>query len=118
MYILYFLADFGETRLSGNSSSLRNAFENLPYYLRLLVRFWCYFVHKVMDMMLLTTTSFTKTGASQHHTFLMEVYRKTITHFENKERLGKVWVLVTEYTICNHVHLFPLGHLSFPASFV
>jgi len=46
-------------------------------------------------------------------TFLMGVYRKTIIHFENKERLGKVWVPVTEYTICNPVHLFPLGHLSY-----
>lgn len=54
----------------------------------------------------------------EHHTFLTEAYRKTVTHFENKERLGKIWVLVTEYSICNPVHLIPLGHLSFPAPFV
>jgi hypothetical protein len=54
----------------------------------------------------------------EHHTFLMEVYRKTVIHFENKERLGKFWVLVTEYTICNPVHLFPLDHPSIPTSFI
>jgi hypothetical protein len=49
-------------------------------------------------MMLLTTTRFKKIGTSQHHTFLTAVYRKTTVHFENKESLGKVWVLVAEYT--------------------